>query len=379
MILTLKLNLPYPTNSAKIKQMDSQTLIILAILIVGPIILLGFYLSSQLKKTGKSEDTVLMEWLKDMKGTVEKNTEVMERQLKDQRSTIEDQMKSHRETLNQQTKFISERLEKSSDVIREVQKQLGGIQEFGSDMKDLSNILKSPKLRGGLGEQFLYEILENFLPKDLYKTQYKFKDGSICDAVVFTDKGIIPIDSKFPMENFKATMTAETQPERDKFKKVFVTDVKKRIEEISSKYILPEEKTTDYAIMYVPSENVYYELIVNTPEIEDFSKSKNIILASPNTLSYILKVLLVAYQQHELQKHTGEILKALAGIKVEAGKFSSDLSVLERHISNSYKSMDGVKSRYARLFGRIEKMQAIEKTGSEELTEVEEEQPGLLE
>jgi len=198
---------------------------------------------------------------------------------------------------------------------------LGGIQEFGTDIKDLSNILKSPKLRGGLGEQFLYEILENFLPKDLFKTQYKFKDGEVCDAVVFTDKGMVPIDSKFPMENFKAMVTAETQIERDKFKKVFVSDVKRRIDEISGKYILPGERQTDQAIMYIPSENVYYELIVNTPEIEDYSKNKNVIMASPNTLSYFLKVLLVAYQQHELQKHTGEILKALAGIKVEAGKF----------------------------------------------------------
>ncbi len=223
-----------------------------------------------------------------------------------------------------------------------------------------SNILKSPKLRGGLGEQFLYEILENFLPKDLYKTQYMVKDDNACDAVVFTDRGIIPIDSKFPIENFKAMITAETQAERDRFKKVFVSDVKKRIEEISSKYILPEEKTTDQAIMYVPSENVYYELVVNTPEIEEYSKAKNIILASPNTLTYFLKVLLVAYQQHELQKHADKILKSLAGIKVDAQKFNEELDVLGRHISNTYKSMDGVKNKFTRLFGKIEKVQAIE-------------------
>lgn len=341
--------------------MDTQTLIIFFILIAGMILFLGYYLSSQLKKSQK-EDTTLVEWLKSMEGKIENNKDVLEKNLKDQRDTLNQQ-------LSQQTKFISERLEKSSDVIREVQKQLGGIQEFGTDMKDLSNILRSPKLRGGLGEQFLYEILENFLPKDLYKTQYKFKDGNICDAVVFTDKGIIPIDSKFPMENFKAMITAETQIERDKFKKIFVGDVKKRIEEISSKYILPEEKTTDQAIMYVPSENVYYELVVNTPEIEDFSKAKNIVMASPNTLSYFLKVLLVAYQQHELQKHTGEILKALAGIKVEASKFNEDLDVLERHISNSYKSMDGVKSKFTRLFGKIEKAQAIDKDEEKKLLE----------
>jgi len=340
--------------------MTSQTIVLIIFLTVGSLISIGYFIIQQIKRSQKTEDTVLMEWLKEMKGSVEKNTEVMERQLKDQRTSMEEQMKNQRDTLSQQTKFISERLEKSSDVIREVQKQLGGIQEFGTDMKDLSNILKSPKLRGGLGEQFLYEILENFLPKDLYKTQYKFKDGNACDAVVFTDRGIIPIDSKFPMENFKAMITAETQAERDRFKKVFVSDVKKRIEEISSKYILPEEKTTDQAIMYVPSENVYYELVVNTPEIEEYSKAKNIILASPNTLTYFLKVLLVAYQQHELQKHADKILKSLAGIKVDAQKFNEELDVLGRHISNTYKSMDGVKNKFTRLFGKIEKVQAIE-------------------
>lgn len=349
--------------------METQTLIIFLVLFLGIIGSLGYYFITQTKKSQKTEDTALMEWLKEMKGTVEKNTEVLERQLKDQRTSIEEQMKNQRDTLSQQTKFISERLEKSSDVIREVQKQLGGIQEFGTDMKDLSNILKSPKLRGGLGEQFLYEILENYLPKDLYKTQYKFRDGNACDAVVFTDRGIIPIDSKFPMENFKAMVVAETQIDRDKFKKVFISDVKRRIEEISSKYILPEEKTTDQAIMYVPSENVYYELVVNTPEIDEFARAKSVILTSPNTLTYFLKVLLVAYQQHELEKHAGKILKSLAGIKIDAQKFNEDLDVLGRHISNSYKSMDGVKNRFTRLFGKIEKIQAIEPKEEKSLLE----------
>jgi len=346
--------------------MDTQTIFLFVIVILGFTGLVIYVLLSQRKKGG---DEVLVQWLKDMKDTVSKNTEVLERQLKDQRTTLEDQMKGQREALNQQSKMIWERLDKSQDVIREVQKQLGGIQEFGNDMKDLSNVLKSPKLRGGLGEQFLYEILESFLPKDLFKTQFKFKDGSTCDAVVYTDRGIIPIDSKFPMENFKAMVTAATQTDRDRHKKDFVLQVKKRIDEISSKYILPEEGTTSQAIMYIPSENVYYELIVNTPEIESYSKQKNIIMASPNTLAYFLKVLLVAYQQHELQKHADKILKALAGIKVDAKKFDEDLDVLSRHISNSYKSMDGVKNRFTRLFGKLEKVQEIEPEAEKPLLE----------
>jgi len=342
--------------------MDTQTLIIVLLLVGGAVALIIFYFSNQiksLKESLKDEDKdVLTEWLKQMKGSVEKSSDVLERQLKEQR-----------EALNKQTKLIWEKLDNSQEVIRNVQKQLGGIQEFGTDMKDLSNILKSPKLRGGLGEQFLYEILENFLPKDLFKTQYGFKDGGTCDAVIKTDKGLIPIDSKFPMENFKAMLTKNSEKERESTKKVFVRDVKKRIEEISSKYILPEEGTSEFAVMYVPSENVFYELIVNTPEIEKFAKQKNVLITSPNTLSYMVKSILVAYQQTELQKHAGKILKALNGIKTEAKKFGGDLDTLDRHITHTYKYMDNIKTKFTKLFGKIEKVESIESPEEKKLIE----------
>lgn len=333
---------------------------LLAFLIGGVVAFLVYFFSNQIKGLKEElkgdENQVLVEWLKDMKLSVDKSSDVMGEQLKQQR-----------DSMDRQTKLIWERLESAQEVIRNVHKQIGGIEEFGKDIKDLSKVLKSPKLRGGLGEQFLYEILANTLPADLYKTQYKFRDGSVCDAIIKTDKGIIPIDSKFPMENFKAMVTAENQEVRDRLKKTFVTDVKKRIEEISSKYILPEEKTTGYAIMYIPSENVYYELVVNTPQVEEYARQKNVIMTSPNTLSYSLKVLLVAFQQQELQKHAGEILKALSGIRVEAEKFDGDLGILERHISNASKAAETVRSKFMRLFNRIESTQAL---GSGE-TEVE--------
>jgi DNA recombination protein RmuC len=344
--------------------MQNLTLILpLAVILILAIGGLAFYISSQIKNLTSSmksdENTVLLEWLREMKNSVDKNSETLEKQLKDQRVSVEDQLKAQRVVLNQQTKLIWERLDNASDVIRNVQKQIGGIQEFGNDIKDLSNILKSPKMRGGLGEQFLYEILGNLLPNDMFKTQYRFKDGNICDAIVITEKGLIPIDSKFPMERFKVMFEAETPELREKARKGFIAAAKERIDEISSKYILPTEGTTEQAIMYIPSENVYYELIVNTPEIEDYAKHKNVVMASPNTISYFLKVLLVAFQQHELQKHAGDILKSLSGIKIEAEKFGGDLDVLEGHISNTYKSMDKIRGKFTKLFGKIESASAI--------------------
>lgn len=346
-------------------------IVVVAAIVLGVIsYLFKSQISSLKSELSNTENTVLMEWLKDMKSSVDKNSDVLEKKLTEQRSTVEEQLKAQRAAMNQQTKLIWERLDTASEVIRNVHKQIGGIQEFGNDIKDLSNILKSPKLRGGLGEQFLYEILGNILPNDMYKTQYKFKDGSICDAVVMTEKGLVPIDSKFPMERFNAMVIAETPELREKARKGFISAVKDRIDEIAKKYILPAEGTIEQAIMYIPSENVYYELIVNTPEIEEYAKNKNTVMASPNTVSYFLKVLLVAFQQHELQKHAGDILKSLAGIKIEAEKFEGDLDVLEGHISNTHKSMDKVRNKFGKLFGKIESAHAL--TPPEELPVLQE-------
>ncbi|MFC1756219.1 DNA recombination protein RmuC [Patescibacteria group bacterium] len=344
--------------------LDLQSLLLIMLLVAGMGGLIIWAFSKQLKTLkselkDEEEDNILMEWLKEMKGSVENNSVVLNKNLQEQKKSLEEQLGGQRKAMAEQTKLIWERLENSSKVIQQVHKELGGITEFGKDMKDLSNVLKSPKLRGGLGEQLLYEILSNSLPKELYKTQYKFTDGAVCDAVIKTEKGLIPIDSKFPMENFKAMATSDTPEERESLKKQFIRDVKKRVDEISSKYILPEEGTSDFAIMYVPSENVYYELAVNTPEIEDYSREKSVLLTSPNTLNYMVRTILVAYQQSELQKHAGEILKSLSGIKTEAVKFDEELGVLSGHIVRTYKAMDGVKIKFAKLFGKIERTQAL--------------------
>lgn len=345
-------------------------LVVLVVILAGSLGLL--YLQTLKLKTDqkKATEDILVTWLKDMKGSVDKNAEVLERQLaehrkslvdqlSDQRKSMVEQLTEQRDSMDKRTKMLWERLDQASGVIQHVQKQLGGIEEFGKDMKDLSNILKSPKLRGGLGEQFLYDILADSIPAELFKTQYKFKDGSIADAVIFTQVGIIPIDSKFPMENFKLMLTAQSPDEREKAKKVYIKDVKKRIDEIASKYIKPDEGTVHQAVMYVPSENVYYE-IINTQELEDYAHARNIVLTSPNSLSYMLKIILVAFRQFEVQKHAQEILNALSGLRLEGEKFNDDLAVLEGHLTRAVKSMDTVKGNYQRFYGKFDRLALLE-------------------
>ena len=226
--------------------MDQQTLL----LIIGAIVVIGFFIFyKQLqelkeKKEDKSQE-VLMKWLQEMRGSLDKNTETLEKRL---------------ESTN---KAINERLDNAAKVIGMVGKEVGQMSEIGRSMKDLQDFLRSPKLRGNIGEQVLKELLGQFLPKQSFHLQYRFRTGDIVDAAIKTDNGIIPIDSKFPMENFKGMIKAETEVEKKTYEKEFTRDVKKHIDDIAKKYILPEEGTTDYALMYIPSEPVFYEIMSN--------------------------------------------------------------------------------------------------------------------
>lgn len=332
----------------------SLELIFILVLILILSIAVGFLIFLNIKnsKDLTKEDPqlkMMLDWMRDMKGSVEKTSDTMERKLKEQN-----------EAMQNQAKVMWERLDNASKVIGGVQKQLGSIEEFGKDMKDLSNILKSPKLRGGLGEQFLYDILGDTLPKDFYSTQYKFKNGALCDAVIFSSNGIIPIDSKFSMENYKAMVESDNDRDREIYKKEFTKDVLRRIDEIATKYILPDEGTTEQAIMYIPSESIYYELITNNQKVIEYSNQRKVVLSSPNTITFLLKTILIAYKQTQLNKSANEIMRSLDGLMVEGSKFNEELEVLEGHVVRTSKSMENVKSKYTKLFGKMEKMHELE-------------------
>jgi DNA recombination protein RmuC len=326
------------------------TLILVLFLLLA--IALGYLIFINIQNKKNTEDPqlkIMLDWMRDMKGSVEKTSDTMERKLKEQN-----------EAMNNQARVLWERLDNASKIIGGVQKQLGSIEEFGKDMKDLSNVLKSPKLRGGLGEQFLYDIIGDTLPKDFYATQYKFKNGAMCDAVIFSANGIIPIDSKFSMENYKAMVDSDNDRDRESFRKEFSKDVKKRIDEIATKYILPDEGTTEQAVMYIPSESIYYEIITNNQSVIDYSNQKKVVLSSPNTITFLLKTILIAYKQTQLNQSASEIMRSLDGLIVEGTKFNEELEVLEGHVVRTSKSMENVKSRYGKLFGKMEKMHELE-------------------
>lgn len=333
-------------------------IILILFLIIAVVYLIFVIHRNKPNSAQEAQIKVILDWMKDMKGSVEKTSDSMEKKLKEQN-----------EAMQVQTRVLWERLDNASKVIGTVQKQLGSIEEFGKDMKDLSNVLRSPKLRGGLGEQFLYDILSDSLPKEFYSIQYRFRNGATCDAVIFSANGIIPIDSKFSMENYKAMIDSDNEKDRELYRKAFSKDIEKRIDEISLKYILPDEGTTDQAVMYIPSESIYYELITNNQKVIDYANKRKVVLSSPNTITFLLKTILIAYKQTQLNKSVGEIMKSLDGLVVEGHKFSEELDVLEGHIVRTSKSIETVKSKYSKLQGKMDKIQELESQAEGHLIE----------
>ena len=271
--------------------------------------------------------------------------------------------------LNEQGKSFNERLDNAAKVIGEVQKNLGEMSEIGRGMKELQEFLNSPKLRGNIGEQVLKELLSQMLPKQSFHLQYTFKSGEKVDAAIKTSAGIIPVDSKFPMENFRKIQT-EIETEKKQARKGFERDVRKHIDDISRKYILTEEGTIDYALMYVPSEAVYYE-IVNNQDLFDYAGEKRVLPVSPTTFYAYMKAILMSLEGQKIETQAREILSALRAIQKDYGRVGENLGVLQKHLTNAYNMMSSVFSSFTQLGQKITSTQNLSPDVKESTKELE--------
>ena len=237
--------------------------------------------------------------------------------------------------------------------------ELGKVQEVGRGIKEFQEFLRSPKLRGNIGEQILRDLLEQILPKESFSLQYQFREGQIVDAIVKTNQGIIPIDSKFPLENFKR-IKAENSEEKTVGQRDFIRDIKKHIDDIAKKYILPSEGTVDFALMYVPSEPVYYEITLNQPQILDYGYQKKIYFVSPNSFYYFLKIIMIGLQGAKIEEGAKKILNGMKAVQQEALKFEGELSILTSHIDHAKTASERAQNRFGRLVGKIERLEELE-------------------
>ena len=262
------------------------------------------------------------------------------------------------DSLQKNTQSLNERLDNAARVISQVQRNIGEMSEIGRGMKELQTFLQSPKLRGNIGEQVLKDLITQMFPKSSFHLQYSFKSGEKVDAAIETAAGILPIDSKFPMENFQKMSKAETKSERAVFKKAFGRDIKKHIEDISKKYILPEEGTMDFALMYVPSESVYYE-VVNETELIHLAQRARVYPVSPTTLYAHLQTILLSFEGQKIESRAREVFRILRAIQKDYTKVEDNLSILQKHLNNAYNMMANVFTSFSQLGQKITSTQSL--------------------
>jgi DNA recombination protein RmuC len=319
--------------------MQSEFLILILITLFGFLFIL-FFINRKLSKINKPKtDEALLEWLKSMQSSISSSSNNMVK------------------TLQENSKQLNERLDKAALAMRDVGKEVGQMNEIGRNMKELQEFLKSPKLRGNIGEQVLKDLISQMFPKNSFNLQYEFKSGEKVDAAIKTEAGILPIDSKFPMENFQKMSKAEGK-EKEIFQKEFVRDVKKHIDAISKKYILPEEGTMDFALMYVPSESVYYE-VVNETELMDYARRVRVYIVSPSTLYAHLQTILLSFEGKRIEEKSKEIFIMLRALQIDYNKVDDSLGVLGKHLNNAYSQFNNVNSGFSQIGQKLNSTKTI--------------------
>ena len=269
------------------------------------------------------------------------------------------------------SKTVGDRIDGTIKVFGELQEKLGQltektkiIEDAGKNISSLQEILRSPKPRGGLGELLLERLLADILPGEFYKLQHKFRSGETVDAVVRIGGNLVPIDAKFPLEDFERMIGVESEEEQQNLKRQFVRTVNKHIDAVA-KYILPDENTFDFALMYVPAENIYYETICQSDIYSNCIKKK-VFLVSPNSFNAYLQAIVLGLKGLRIESATREILGRLERLQGDFNKFQHDYDTLGGHI---YKAARKYEEASAKLTRIGDKLQIVGETPVKKLSE----------
>lgn len=266
------------------------------------------------------------------------------------------------------TKDISDRLLRATEVIGELKREAGAFSEVSRSMKDLQDYLKSPKLRGNIGEMVLKDLISQMFPVSSYELQYPFKSGAIVDAIIKTDAGLLPVDSKFPMENFQKMMSTTSKDEQDQLRKTFARDIKLHVTSISKKYILPSENTLDFALMYIPSESVFYEVAIDD-SLMHYAREHRVYPVSPNTLYAALQTILLSFEGRKIESRAKEVFATLRGIQKDFSKTTETMNTLGSHLTNAYNKFSDVQSQFNGIGQKLSSTRELASDAEEKLIE----------
>jgi DNA recombination protein RmuC len=312
---------------------------------------------------------------------VQRVREDLQNQVTQLHQAVSQRFDANVQAVTSQLGIITGQMNNTTNVVAQVEGKIGQMQEatrqifdLAKQMSSLQDILQSPKMRGGLGEFFLNDLLAQCLRPESYKIQCSFKNGTIVDAALFVGKNILCVDSKFPLENFRRMYQAESETDRKNLRKQFLLDVKKHVNDIATKYILPDENTFDFALMFIPAENVYYELIVrDQSDLYEHCLSKRVIPVSPNTFYAYLQVILQGLRGFQISEQARHILSQLQQVGNDLERLGIDFTKVGSHLRDAQGSFEKSELRLQRLKKKVASMGTAELEEPDEILVLPEE------
>jgi DNA recombination protein RmuC len=332
-------------------------------------------------RVGKEKDPAFLllqqqiDSLRDQVGrSLEGNVQLVHQQLSSLSSQITSHLNSVASQLTEQVGtgmgLIQKASQHFSDRVQEVQARMAQLDEankrileVGRSIATLQEILRAPKIRGGLGEFLLGDLLAQIMPSEYFALQYSFKSGERVDAVIRLSQGLVPVDAKFPLENFQKSLMAQEDGARKNFLKLFAADVKKHVESIANKYILPHEGTCDFALMYIPAENVYYEAFIKEEALgegkglREYAFEKHVIPVSPNSFYAYLHTILLGLRGLKVEESAREILRHLSGLHGQLARFQDEFRKLGKHLEQSKGSFDSAQRQLEKFSDKLAAME----------------------
>ena len=344
-----------------------ETLILLlGVGIIGGIIFVIYKLSNL--EQG-SDDKAVFEHMESLRNELRESGSASRKETQQLLGQLDDRLAKG---LGKSSETLQKQFAQSTQVIQEVTKKLTQLDEtnkqvkdFASQMQSLENILKNPKQRGILGEYFLETLLGEVLQPNQYKMQYKFPSGEIVDAAVFMKDKVIPIDAKFSLEKYNKIMEEEDKARREQYEKEFKADIKKRIDE-TSKYIQPEQNTTDFAFMFIPAEGIYYNLLiykenqldVKSADLIEYAFKKHVIIVSPTSFYAYLETVLQGLKAMQMEDSVREIIKEVDKLGRHLGSYEEYMQKMGGHLgttvgmyNNAYKEFKKIDKDVYKITG----------------------------
>lgn len=304
---------------------------------------------------------------------LETHAKITNDSITDLRQNVGNRLKESSEALQNINRTIGDRMDVTSKVIGEVKSNLGELGEstrtmidIGKDMSRLQDLLQAPKFRGGIGETILENILSDMFPREIYRLQHRFSSGEVVDAVISISGKLVPVDSKFPIEDFRRIIEQKNPIQHKKMRREFDRTMRKYISDIADKYIRPDEGTFDFALMFIPAENVYYETIIRSDTFDGgeslnaFALKKKVLPVSGNSLyAYILTVV-YGLKGMEIEKKAQNIMNSLSRLQKDLETFSKNFEILGNHITHARSKYEEASSNLNRFETKLFSVSQLE-------------------